>query len=714
MDDTIQHRLNTLKERIHEADNAYFRDDAPLMSDAEYDALRRELLVLEAAHPHLVTSDSPSQRVGVAPREGFLKVRHGKPMLSLANAYDADDIVEFFARVRRFLGLAEDVSIDMICEPKIDGLSFSARYENGKLTRVATRGDGVEGEDITANMVTISGFPATLHGDIPALLEVRGEVYMRHADFTALNARQAEAGKPMFANPRNAAAGSLRQLDATVTASRPLSYFVYGWGAIEHRSLYDGEQQIQGVAVGDAWGDNATQANRIIALGELGFRVAPKGWVQIADSSKEKIKKYYDYQELIVCSIPEDVIDFCQKVAALRYDLPFDIDGVVLKVNSLKLQERLGAVARSPRSAIAYKFPAEQARTVLEAIEIQVGRTGALTPVAHLRPVNVGGVMVSRATLHNRDEIERKDIRLGDTVIIQRAGDVIPQVVEVVLDARPADALPYRFPQTCPACGSEALREEDEAVTRCTGGLICPAQQVEHLRHCVGRSAFDIDGLGAKQVEAFFSEGVIHQPADIFTVLPTLSLQEREGWGELSERNLRAAIEKARSITLPRFILSLGIRHVGEGNALLIARHCRDVAGFMALADAEAREHLLNVDGIGEALVQAIAHFFTNTKQVAAVHALLAEITVEPMPDAPTTTHALAGKTVVFTGTLIRLSRAEAKAQALALGAHVAGSVSARTDYVVAGADAGSKLAKAEALGVAVLSEEEWLGMVES
>ena len=673
MDDKEPRRkLEALKARIEAADAAYYREDAPLMDDAAYDVLRREYEALEAAHPELREARSPTQQVGAAPKEGFRKIRHGRPMLSLANAFDAGDIEEFFARLRRYLGLSVDTAIPMLCEPKIDGLSFSARYEKGTLIHAATRGDGEEGEDITANLLTIADFPRRLPEPAPTLLEVRGEVYMRKGDFLALNVRQQEAGKPLFANPRNAAAGSLRQLDPAITASRPLRYFVY--------------------AVGEAEGLACSSQSAFLAwVAEAGFRANEQA--ATASTAAEVMQRYHALE-------------------ALRPTLAYDIDGMVVKVDSWAWQQRLGNVARSPRWAVAYKFPAEQARTRIEAIDIQVGRTGALTPVAHLQPVNVGGVMVARATLHNRDEIERKDVRTGDTVIVQRAGDVIPQVVEVVKEARLPDSLPYVFPNMCPACGSEAVREGDEVVTRCTGGLICPAQAVEHLRHFVSRNAFDIDGLGTKQVEAFHAEGLIGTPADIFTRLAAEPLREREGWGVLSETNLRNAIEKARRVTLSRFVFALGIRHVGEGNALLLARHCGDLAGFLVLSQLEAREALLAVDGIGEAMVEALQHFFENSAQMQAVEALLQEITVQPLGEAKTQHGVLSGKTVVFTGTLMRLSRAEAKAQALSAGAHVAGSVSARTDYVVAGAEAGSKLSKAEALGVKILTEEEWLALI--
>ncbi len=705
-----------LKQRIREADDAYYREDTPVMDDAAYDTLRRELEALEAAHPELVEADSPTQRVGAAPKQGFGKIRHGRPMLSLANVFDAEGVEEFFARVRRYLGLGDDVPLPVLCEPKIDGLSFSARYEGRRLVHAATRGDGEVGEEITANLLTIRDFRETLPASAPELLEIRGEVYMNKADFLALNARQQEAGKPLFANPRNAAAGSLRQLDPSVTASRPLSCFVYGWG----EAVFAGDRKPH------------TQAQTMVELAAMGFAVAPKGWVFTSSPRQDSLERRRNEQELFIVESAEDASAFCEEIPGLRYELPFDIDGVVLKVNDLAWQERLGNIARSPRWAVAYKFPAQQARTRINAIEIQVGRTGALTPVAHLEPVNVGGVMVARATLHNRDEIERKDIRVGDTVVVQRAGDVIPQVVEVVLSEREVheggasgseprsggglgvktSIRPYLFPETCPACGSAAIREGEGAVTRCTGGLICPAQAVEHLRHFVSRGAFDIEGLGARQVEAFFAEGILLTPADIFTRLPVQPLQEREGWGALSEANLRAAIARARRVTLPRFIFALGIRHVGEGNALLIARHCGDSDGFMELAGPEARAALLAVDGIGAAVVEALQHFFENAAQKQAVEALLEQVSVEPLEATAVAESEVNGKTVVFTGTLTRVGRAEAKAQALRLGAHVAGSVSARTDYVVAGANAGSKLAKAEALGVKVLSEEEWLALV--
>ncbi len=689
MTETITQTLSDLAERIREADLAYYQEDAPIMDDAAYDALRRDYDALLAAHPNLAPAHDPSQHVGAPVKEGFGKVRHGIPMLSLSNAFNEEDIREFFTRVRRYLGLKPDAPLTMLCEPKIDGLSFSARFEHGRFVQAATRGDGMEGEDITANLATLDNFPNVLNCSTPpASMEIRGEVFMRHNNFQRLNETQEAAGKPPFANPRNAAAGSLRQLDASVTAARPLRYYVYGWGAIEPTSV----------------------RNTLFPTQHSFLDWCTKAGFQTNDHSH-------------LADTPEQACTHHAALEALRPTLGYDIDGMVIKINDVSLQQRLGNVQRSPRWATAYKFPAEKAQTRIEDIQVQVGRTGALTPVAHLRPVTVGGVVVSRATLHNRDEIERKDIRIGDTVWIQRAGDVIPQVIEVLTDKRDGSQTPYAFPDTCPICDSPALREDDEAITRCTGALICAAQQVEHLKHVVSKAAFNIDGLGAKQIEAFFGEGLIREPADIFT-LPERNaslehpIHTREGWGELSERNLFAAIENAHRIPLPRFIYALGIRHVGEGNALLLARHAGTIEQFMQVLDhlVENDEtiysELLAIDGIGETLVTALRQFFTGEAQREAVKRLLSHVTVEPVVMADTATSPVAGKTVVFTGTLTRMTRAEAKAQAQALGAKVAGSVSAKTDLVIAGDAAGSKLEKATALGVEVVTEEEWLAMV--
>ena len=664
---------------IAEHDKRYYQEDAPSVSDAEYDDLRRRYQALEAAFPELADADSLSRKVGAAPAEKFAKVRHAVPMLSLGNIFADEEVEEFCARVRRFLGLRDDAPLAMTAEPKIDGLSCTLRYEDGELRQAATRGDGYEGEDVTANVRTIKAIPSRLTG-APRIFEARGEVYMRLEDFAALNARQAEAGKPTFANPRNFAAGSLRQLDPLITASRPLAFFAYAWGEVSEPFA-------------------ATQFEAIEAMGRFGLPTNPL--TKLCRSAAELIAHYH-------------------AIEAERASLGYDIDGVVYKVDDLALQQRLGFVSRSPRWATAHKFPAERATTVLEAIEIQVGRTGALTPVAKLKPVTVGGVVVSNATLHNEDEIARKDIRIGDTVVIQRAGDVIPQVVEVVLEKRPDSSEPFQFPKTCPACGSAALREIDEktgeadVVRRCTGHLVCPAQAVEGLKHFASRNAFDIEGLGDKQIELFFKEGLVRTPADIFTLSARDGqgrppLRDWEGFGETSVRNLFDAIDARRTIALNRFLFALGIRHVGETNARRLARHYGDWETFRGAARAaDAAEDLGSVEGIGPVVAETVADFFAEPRNEAALDALLHEVTVEPM-EAVAAGHPLAGKTIVFTGSLERMSRDEAKAMAERLGAKVSGSISGKTDLVVAGPGAGSKLAKARELGVETIDEEEWV-----
>ena len=663
--------------RVHDA--AYYQQDAPVITDAEYDALRRELEALEAANPDLIAPDSPTQRVGAAPVEAFGKVKHAVPMLSLANAFTREDVEEFLARIRRFLELPEEAVIELVCEPKIDGLSFSARYENGVLVQAATRGDGEIGEDITANIKTIQGFPKQLEG-APSVLEVRGEVYMDKRDFAALNAARMASGEAPFANPRNAAAGSLRQLDPAITASRKLSYFVYGWGEC---------------TLGYKFGD--TQLDRIVRLNELGFRTFPRTGANSA---------------LVATDSLTAVLSYYQAMLETRESLDFDIDGLVYKINRLDWQQRLGQVARAPRWAIAHKFPAEQATTILEAIEIQVGRTGALTPVARLKPVTVGGVVVSNATLHNEDEIARKDIRIGDTVVVQRAGDVIPQVVGVRGQGSGVRSEPYQFPTTCPACGSHAVREEGEVARRCTGGLICPAQIVERLRHFVSRNAMDIEGLGEKHIAALYADSLIQTPADIFTLAQHEgTLKAREGMGEKSVTNLFAAIDRARVVPLNRFIFALGIRHIGEETAKLIARHYGTYDAWRsAMAQEEVLEELDAIDGIGSAVIGALSEFFSEPHNIVMLDALSSQLTITPMEqvaDSP-----VAGKTVVFTGSLPTLSRAEAKAQAESLGAKVASSVSKKTDYVVAGEDAGSKLKDAQTHGITILDEAAWLQLI--
>jgi DNA ligase (NAD+) len=680
-----------LAAEIREHDRRYYQDDAPTISDADYDALRQRLTALETEFPELRTPDSPSQTVGSAPSEAFAKVRHAVPMLSLGNAFSDEEVAEFVARVRRFLQLGAEDELAVTAEPKIDGLSASLRYENGRFLRGATRGDGAVGEDVTANLRTLEDVPDRLKGrDVPDVLEVRGEVYMSHADFRALNERQIAAGKPAFANPRNAAAGSLRQLDPKNTAARPVRFFAYAWG--------------EASAV-----PSETQSGMVQNLGRWGFPINP---LMRSFTTVEGLLEHY------------------RLIEAERARLGYDIDGVVYKVDRLDLQRRLGFVSRSPRWAIAHKFPAERATTVLEAIDIQVGRTGSLTPVAKLKPVTVGGVVVQNATLHNEDEIARKDVRVGDTVIVQRAGDVIPQVVEVVLDQRPEGAAPYTFPTTCPVCGSHAVREEGEVVRRCTGGLICRAQAVERLRHFVSRNAMDIEGLGEKQIDAFYEWGLVREPADIFTIRKReegqlSALKNREGWGETSAANLFTAIEAARSRTVDRVLFGLGIRHVGEVNAKRLMRHYPTIDALRAAAKVarppdpavkgdkgdEAWREMIDTDGIGAVVAHAVVDFFQEPKNDPPLDALLQELTPQPM-EARAADSPVAGLTVVFTGALERMTRDEAKAMAERLGAKVSGSVSKKTDIVVAGPGAGSKLAKAREFDVEILSEDAWLARV--
>ena len=664
---------------IGEHDRRYYREDAPTISDADYDALRQRYNALEEAHPSLADAGSLNRKVGAAPSEKFAKVRHRVPMLSLGNIFEDAEVEEFCARVRRFLGMSEVTPLEVTAEPKIDGLSCSLRYEKGVLVQAATRGDGFEGEDVTANVRTIQILPQRLK-NAPNVFEARGEVYMAHADFAALNRRQEEAGKPTFANPRNAAAGSLRQLDPSMTAGRPLRFFAYAWG--EASAL-----------------PSETQMGMIAAMNSYGLPVNPL--TRLCRSVAEMLAHY-------------------RTIEAQRATLGYDIDGVVYKVNSLKLQERLGFVSRSPRWAAAHKFPAQQATTLLEGIEIQVGRTGALTPVAKLKPVTVGGVVVSNASLHNEDEIARKDVRVGDKVLVQRAGDVIPQILKVVDPDRPRRSKPFKFPTVCPVCGSAALREIDEksgesdAVRRCTGVLVCPAQAIERLKHFCSRNAMDIEGLGDKQIEYFFNEGLIRTDADIFTLQRRdgrngPKLADREGFGEVSARNLFAAIEARRRIEVNRFIYALGIRHVGETNARRLARHFGDFGSLRAAARAEdAREQFDAIDGVGPIVAEAVIDFFAEKHNEKALDALLAEVTPIPM-ETIAVGHPLAGKTVVFTGSLERMTREEAKAAAERLGAKVSGSISKKTDLVVAGPGAGSKLAKAREFGVETIDEEQWL-----
>jgi DNA ligase (NAD+) len=676
-------------------DKRYYQDDAPKISDAEYDALRRRSEDIEARFPDLLTAESPSQKVGVQPSGRFAKIRHAVPMLSLGNAFSDEDVVDFIQRVQRFLKLAADDMPAIVAEPKIDGLSLSLRYENGALIKAATRGDGFEGEDVTANVRTIGDIPHKLEGRaIPAVCEVRGEVYMTTKDFLTLNKKQAEAEDTVFANPRNSAAGSLRQKDPAITASRPLKFFAYTWGDMSEMP-------------------ETTQFGMVKWLAKIGFVTNPR---------------------TILCQNADEALAFYRNIGTDRASLGYDIDGVVYKVDRLDWQERLGFVSRSPRWAIAHKFAAEQATTVMNGIDIQVGRTGALTPVARLAPITVGGVVVSNATLHNEDYIKAigndgqpirdgVDIRVGDTVVVQRAGDVIPQIVSVVLDKRPKDTKPYKFPDVCPVCGSHAVREEGEAVRRCTGALICPAQAVEKLKHFVSRNAFDIEGFGDKQVQEFYADGIVMSPVDIFTLeqrdaRASKKLKDREGYGDVSLRNLFHAINERRRIELNRLIFALGIRHVGEGNAKLLARHYGTIDVFQSAMqaaghghDSEAYQDLNDIEGVGEVVANAVVEFFAELRNLKALQDLLSEIEVLPVEQARKDTP-IANKTVVFTGSLTKFTRDEAKAAAERLGAKVAGSVSKKTDYVVAGESAGSKLDKAKEFGVSVLTEDEWLILI--
>ncbi len=666
--------LERLARAIAEADKEYYREDAPHLFDYQYDDLRNRSAAIEARFPELVRPDSPSKRVGAKPSEKFAKVRHRVPMLSLADVFADGDVEEFCARIRRFLGLADGAELDFVAEPKIDGLSANLRYVNGVFVEGATRGDGAEGEDITENIRTLKDIPLRIE-DAPEVIEVRGEVYMAHADFAALNAKAEAEGGKVFANPRNAAAGSLRQLDPAVTAARALKFFAYAWGEVSKRPA-------------------ETHWGMLQAFKRYGFTVNP---------------------EIVRCKNAEGLLAFFRAMGEKRATLGYDIDGVVYKIDDLSLQSRLGFIARSPRWAIAHKFPAEQVETQILAIEVQVGRTGKLTPVAKLRPVTVGGVVVSNATLHNEDEIARKDVRVGDWVVVQRAGDVIPQIVRVVAEKRPAGTQPYVFPDVCPSCGSHAVREEGEVDRRCTAGLICPAQIVERLIHFASRDCLDIEGLGEKNVTAFHADGMIKEPADIFRLSERYgsAIAEREGWGALSARNLFDAIEARRSVPMDRFLNALGIRHVGETTARLIARHFHSFDAFVAAMESdEAVADLLAIDGVGETMAEAIRDFFAEPHNRAALVRLTAEVTVTEVA-APAAASPVAGKTVVFTGSLEKMTRAEAKARAESLGAKVASSVSKKTDLVVAGPGAGSKLANAEKFGVKVIGEDDWLKLIE-
>ena len=674
-------RVEQLITELKKYREAYYQQDAPLIPDRDYDMLEQELKQLETEFPALLRPDSPTQTVGGRAEKRFAPVDHAAPLLSLEDAFDYGDLAAFRSRLVK-AGAEEP---DLLAEPKMDGLSFNARYEHGRLVSAATRGDGKTGEDITENIKTIKGLPHVVSfPDFPDIIELRGEVYMSKADFFALNEANADQNKKTFANPRNAAAGSLRQLDANITKQRKLSLLVYTWGEVS--DLF--------------W---KTQSEFLQKVKDWGFPVNP-------------------YNKL--CRNVDEIVQSFENLQSTRADLPYDIDGIVYKVNSLELQNRLGFLTRTPRWAIAHKFEAEKAITKLLNIRIQVGRTGALTPVADLEPINVGGVMVSHATLHNEDEIKRKDIRIGDYVIIQRAGDVIPQVLGVVAEKRAPDAQEFQFPSVCPECGAHAIREEDEAVRRCTGGLSCPAQAIERLKHFVSREAFNIEGLGAKIIEDFFKEKIISRPDDIFTLeernggddLFSLSsglhLEQREGWGQKSVQNLFASIKEKRKISLNRFIYALGIRQVGTATALLIAKNYGDFETFSKAMMLQDTTKLLSIDGIGEAMAQDIIEFFKEPHNLEVISNLKRYVQIEPFVDTTDYSSKIAGKTIVFTGTLETLTRAEAKAKASAMGAKVAGSVSSQTDYVIIGSDAGSKAKKAQELNIQTLTESEFLDLI--
>ena len=680
--------LELLAADIAAHDKAYHQEDAPEISDADYDALRQRNAAIEARFPDLIRADSPSKKVGAAPAQGFSKVRHRRPMLSLDNAFSDEDVVEFYDRIRRFLSLGSDEEIAVVAEPKIDGLSISLRYEDGVFVQGATRGDGAEGEDVTRNLLTLDDVPRRLTGDVPAVLEVRGEVYMGRADFLALNQRQEEAGGKVFANPRNAAAGSLRQKDPKVTAARPLKLFTYAWGDISGADA-------QGYGGDIDWKSQWAFYDRL------------KGWGLTVNPLSKR------------CVGAEETLAFYRAIEVERPDLDYDIDGVVYKVDRLDWQQRLGFVSRAPRWATAHKFAAEKARAKVLDIGIQVGRTGVLTPVAHLEPVTVGGVVVQRATLHNEDYIAEKDIRVGDTVIIQRAGDVIPQVLEVDTDQRDGDPAPFEMPHECPVCGSAAVREPGQAAWRCTGGLVCRAQVKERLKHFVSRDAFDIEGLGGRHVEAFLEDGLIDTPVDIFDLKEKRDeIAGREGWGEKSADNLLDAIDARRTIELPRFIYALGIPQIGQATARLLAGRYGDLESLRkSMLDAqdeegEAYAELIDIDGIGRSMAADLIGFFKEPHNLQLLDKFSGKLNVQAFEQPTSADSPVAGKTVVFTGTLEKMGRAEAKATAESLGAKVAGSVSKKTDIVIAGPGAGSKLKKAEELGVSVMDENAWLVLI--
>jgi len=689
-----QAELLRLSNLLNQANIAYYNLDSPEISDADYDALKRRNAEIEARFPELKRKDSPSDSIGAPVTEKFEKVTHSVRMLSLGNAFEPEDITEFDERIRRFLGFSQEDPLPYTAEPKIDGLSLSLRYENGQLVQAATRGDGETGENVTANVLTISDIPQNLF-NAPKILEVRGEVYMSHADFAELNIAQEEIGDKPFANPRNAAAGSLRQLDPAITKARPLRFFAYGWGEVSEPL-------------------SESQPGAIEALRNFGFPTNP-------------LTKN--------CVSPAELLAHYRLIEESRATLGYDIDGVVYKVSDLSLQARLGFRSTTPRWAIAHKFPAELAWTRLEGIDIQVGRTGALSPVARLSPVTVGGVVVSNATLHNEDYIRGidskgevirggKDIRIGDWVQVYRAGDVIPKIADVDLEKRPSDSAKYQFPEHCPECGSEAIREEGDAVRRCTGGLACPAQAVEKLRHFVSRGAFDIEGLGARQVEQFYADGWVREPADIFRLqeryggIGLQQLKNREGWGEKSAENLFRAIRDKRKIPLNRLIFALGLRHVGEQASKLLAGHYGSWAAFeTAMTDAVVGEGpdwdaLISINGVGAVMATSLVTAFHQLAERASIDRLVEQLEIEDEVGAGDSDSPVSGKTVVFTGTLEKMTRAEAKARAEGLGAKVAGSVSARTDLLIAGPGAGSKARKAAELGVEIISEDAWLALI--
>ena len=675
-------RHKALSDKIRVADKEYYQNDDPAISDADYDKLRLELEKIEEDYPSFVSADSPTQTIGVAPSKGFSKVKHSVPMLSLSNVFSEEDAQGFIDKVRRFLGVAADDTIALVAEPKIDGLSCSLRYEGGVLVRAATRGDGTEGEDITENVKTISSIPQELPDDVPNILEIRGEIYMGRKAFNTLNASQLEKGKEPFANPRNAAAGSVRQLDSQVTRGRDLGFFGYALGEVSEVFAHTQEEIRQKIA---HWGIPETPYT--------------------------------------LCHNIEDIMKNYDDILKSRPDLDYEIDGIVYKINCLELQNRLGFVARSPRWATAHKFPAEQAVTCINAIDIQVGRTGALTPVARLDPITVGGVVVSNATLHNEGEIMRKDIRIGDYVVVQRAGDVIPQVVEVITSKRSGDERKFEPLMQCPECGSDTVLGDGDAVRRCSGGMACPKQAIERLKHFASRLAFDIDGLGDKIIESFWEEGLIRNPADIFALEAKnknslTPIRAREGWGTLSEKNLFKSINERREIDLNRFIYALGIRQIGDATAKRLASTYGSIDYLMqsiiAAQDhgSDAYDNLISIEDIGPAAAHDLISFFAQDKNIAILDELKSNLNIHRYERPQIQNSIVAGKIVVFTGTLVKITRAEAKAKAESLGAKVSGSVSKKTDYVISGQDAGSKLKKAESLGVKILNEQEWIDLI--